>query len=83
MIHLISTALKVVFLSSANQGQVSSTLKSLSIIIVPVIMWYYGLDQDTAGQVFADFLTIISMLLSSVFILRKIYLTLSGRNVNL
>jgi hypothetical protein len=79
----MTNLLKFIFLSSANPAAISSTLKSASVMVVPLLMWYYGLDEQMAGEIFSDFLTIVSLLMTVIFLARKIILTIAGRNVNL
>lgn len=67
--------------SSTNQGKISSSLKAASVLIIPFLMAYYGLDQSTATQVISDTLTALSLLASLIFTLRKIVLTVLGENV--
>jgi len=47
------------FPSSVNPAQISLTVRGLAVYIIPLLIWYFQIDEATASQLFNGFIKFI------------------------
>lgn len=47
------------FPSSVNPAQISLTIRGLAVYIIPLMIWYFQIDESTASELFNGFVKVI------------------------